>query len=53
MSKGFSLAEISNIIRIADRAEFALNIYYEEHFSQPAVHLWVSQEQVRKQFGFE
>jgi ubiquinone biosynthesis protein COQ4 len=32
ISKKFCLEEIGNVIRIADRAEFILNIYYEEHF---------------------
>lgn len=46
LSSRFSLSEVSKVIKIADRAEFLLNIYYEEHFSTAA-------EDVRRMFRFD
>jgi ubiquinone biosynthesis protein COQ4 len=37
LSANFKLSDISNVIRIADKAEFVMNIYFEEHFSDNAV----------------
>jgi hypothetical protein len=48
LSKTFNLAEISNIIKIADRAEFILNIYYEHHFEESSVTLKIK---LRMKFG--
>lgn len=47
ISARFDISEISKIIRIADKAEFIMNIYFEEEFSKPAV----TQELFRNKLG--
>lgn len=52
LSKEFSLSETADLIRIADRSRFMMNIYYEHHFDSDIVIVKLFQEEVRRKLGY-